>query len=330
MKCRLLFVTFLSAWLLASGVEAQVVSVDGVVMKVSDMDRAVKFYTEVLPFQKISDVRVKDVAVGALEGVNASEIRNVRLVLGDESIELIQFVANPGHAIPSDARSNDLAFQHIAIVVSDMDKAYARLREHRVEHVSSWPQTLPEWNKGAAGIRAFYFHDPDKHNLEIIFFPPGKGDPKWQRKADAVFLGIDHTAIVVRDTRKSLEFYRDLLGLRVAGNSENYGPEQEHLNGVFGAHLEITGLRAESGPGIEFLEYLVPTDGREKSGDVRANDLVDTETVVHVHDSKQFEKNIRQRGTPIVSTSRSSISQLRIVDGFVLRDPDGHAIRATQ
>ena len=45
--------------------------------------------------------------------------------------------------------------------------------------------------------------------------------------------------------------------MRVAGESENYGPEQERLNNVFGAHLRITALRAASGPGIELLEYLV-------------------------------------------------------------------------
>ena len=60
---------------------------------------------------------------------------------------------------------------------------------------------------------------------------------------------------MVSDTDKSLAFYRDLLGLRVAGESENHGVEQEHLNQVFGARLHITGLRAESGPGIEFLYW---------------------------------------------------------------------------
>jgi catechol 2,3-dioxygenase-like lactoylglutathione lyase family enzyme len=64
-----------------------------------------------------------------------------------------------------------------------------------------------------------------------------------------LFLGIDHTAIVVSNTENSLKFYRNLLGLRVAGQSENYGTEQEHLNNVFGARLLITGLKADKGPG---------------------------------------------------------------------------------
>jgi catechol 2,3-dioxygenase-like lactoylglutathione lyase family enzyme len=36
-----------------------------------------------------------------------------------------------------------------------------------------------------------------------------------------LFLGIDHTAIVVSDTEASLKFYRDVLGMTVAGESEN-------------------------------------------------------------------------------------------------------------
>src|SRR5262245_17083266 len=79
---------------------------------------------------------------------------------------------------------------------------------------------------------------------------------------DRLFLGIDHTAIVVNSTEASLACYRDTLGLRVVGQSENYGPEQERLNNVFGARLRITTLRAPAGPGVELLEYLTPRDGR--------------------------------------------------------------------
>ncbi|MBI5863632.1 MAG: GNAT family N-acetyltransferase [Planctomycetes bacterium] len=140
-----------------------------------------------------------------------------------------------------------------------MDQAHAWLHEKMVRHASKDPQRLPDWNQNAAGIKAFYFRDPDGHFLEVLEFPPDKGDPKWHRKGSAgvapapLFLGIDHTAIVVGDTEASLRFYRDLLGFRVVGGGENFGLEQEALNNVPGAHLRITTLRAESGPAIEFL-----------------------------------------------------------------------------
>jgi catechol 2,3-dioxygenase-like lactoylglutathione lyase family enzyme len=168
-------------------------------------------------------------------------MRILTLNLGGEQLELTQYLSLPGgRPIPVDSRSNDGWFQHIAIVVSDMDAAYARLREHRVQHVSSAPQTLPDYIPAAAGVRAFYFRDPDGHNLELIWFPEDKADPRWRSK-HALFLGIDHTAIAVSDTRNSHAFYRDGLGLAVAGESENYGPEQEHLNMVSAPTLESRG-----------------------------------------------------------------------------------------
>ena len=74
----------------------------------------------------------------------------MRLRLGDESIELTEFLAPKGRPMPADMRPNDRVFQHIAIIVSDMEKAYARLRQAGVEHASTGPQTLPDWNPNAA------------------------------------------------------------------------------------------------------------------------------------------------------------------------------------
>jgi catechol 2,3-dioxygenase-like lactoylglutathione lyase family enzyme len=91
-------------------------------------------------------------------------------------------------------------------------------------------------------------------------------------------LGIDHTAIVISDTEASLKFYRDTLGMKVVGESENYGPEQERLNNVFGARLRITSLKGASGPGVEFLEYLAPRDGRPYPPEEKANDLIHWQT----------------------------------------------------
>lgn len=65
-------------------------------------------------------------------------------------------------------------------------------------------------------------------------------------------------------------FYRDMLGFKVAGGSESYGDEQEHLNNVFGARLRITSIRGETGPSIEFLEYLAPGPVDVRVGDLRA------------------------------------------------------------
>jgi catechol 2,3-dioxygenase-like lactoylglutathione lyase family enzyme len=209
-----------------------------------------------------------------------------------------------------------------------MDRAYRWLRQHKVEHASSGPQRLPEWNPNAGGIQAFYFKDPDGHPLEILQFPGGKGDAKWHQPIDRLFLGIDHTAIVVRDTEASLRFYRDLLGMRVAGTSENWGTEQEHLNNVFGARLRITALRADRGPGIEFLEYLSPRDGRPYPAGARANDLVHWQTTLVAADLPRLVDRLRATATRFISPGAIALprADLGFDHAFLVRDPDGHVL----
>ena len=145
-------------------------------MTVSDMDASVDFYSRVLSFEKVSDVEVTGEDYERLQGVFGLRMRVVRMRLGDEFIELTEYLAPKGRPVPVDSRSNDRWFQHIAIIASDMDKAYALLRQNKVEHASTGPQRLPDWNKNAGGIKAFYFRDPDKHWLEILQFPEGKVD----------------------------------------------------------------------------------------------------------------------------------------------------------
>ena len=301
--------------------------VEAVGVTVSDMDRSAAFYTHVLHFQKISDVELTGPQIEHLKGVFGVRVRIVRLQLGNEDLELSEYLAPEGRPLPPDSRSNDLWFQHVAIVVSNMDEAYAWLRQNHVGYVSSGPQTLPVWNAQASGIQAFYFHDPDDHVLEVIHFPPGKGDPKWQQKNE-LFLGIDHTAIAVSDTDASLAFYRDVLGMRVVGTSENYGDEQEHLNNVFGAHLRITSLRAPHGPGVELLEYLAPRSGRPIPVDLKANDVAHWETVVDSSDLENARSFFNKSSTQLISSGIESVqfSAANSRKGFLLKDPDGHVI----
>jgi catechol 2,3-dioxygenase-like lactoylglutathione lyase family enzyme len=304
-------------------------AVEAVGLTVADMERSIGFYSGVLPFEKVSDVEATGSAYEHLQGVFGLRMRVVRMRLGEEFIELTEYLAPRGRPIPVDSRSHDRWFQHIAIIVSDMGRAYQWLRQHKVEHASSGPQRLPDWNPNAGGIRAFYFKDPDGHYLEVLQFPVGKGDPKWQAGTDRLFLGIDHTAIVVGDTETSLRFYRDTLGLKVVGESENYGTEQEHLNNVFGARLHITTLRAAKGPGIELLEYLAPRDGRPIPADVRANDLMHWQTTIVTRGIAGTAHRLLARKFTLVSPNVVALveGQLGFTAGLLVRDPDGHAMQ---
>ena len=324
---RALILALIALGLVATTARANgpVRAVDSIAITVSDMDRSLAFYQDVLGFETISEVEVEGDAYEHLMGVFGLRMRVARLRLGAEFIELIEVMTPQGRPIPADSRSNDGWFQHVAIIVSDMPRAFAWLRQHDITFASPSPQRLPDWNPNAGGIEAFYFKDPDGNTLEILAFPPDKGAAKWHRLTDALFLGIDHTAIVVADTDASLVFYRDRLGLQVAGTSENFGPEQERLNNVFGARLRITALRAPGGPGVELLEYLAPRDGRPFPIDTRASDLwhwqinVATEEVGGMADDKDLR---------LVSSGAIELSDptLGFSTGLMIRDPDGHAL----
>ena len=308
--------------------EGAVVSVDSVAMVVEDMDRSVRFFTDVLTFKKVSDDEVTGGDYERLHGVFGLRLRLVRLQLGDEFLELMDFIAPEGRPVPVDSRSNDLWFQHVALIVSDMDAAYARLRADNVRHASTGPQRLPDWNPNAGGIEAFYFKDPDGHVLEVLEFPEGKGAAKWHARGGQLFLGIDHTAIVVGDTAASLRFYRDGLGMKVAGESENYGIEQERLNNVFGARLRITALRADSGPGVEFLDYLAPAGGRRPPDDVQPNDLIAWQTRLMSRRALTTLTRLLPGTFAFVSPGLVDVPSVRtgFSRGALVRDPDGHAV----
>jgi catechol 2,3-dioxygenase-like lactoylglutathione lyase family enzyme len=305
---------------------AQVKKVGTIGITVKDMATSVKFYKEVLGFKKISDEECYGDAYEKLEGIFGLRMHVVRMQLGDEQIELTDYLTQGGRSIPEDMQSNDLYFQHIAIVVSNMDKAYRHLRKYMVMHVSTAPQTLPKSNIAAAGIKAFYFHDPDMHNLELIYFPKGKGQPKWQDTNGKLFLGIDHTAIAVSKTDSSLKFYESLLGIMRKGDSWNMGMEQAHLNNIEGASLHITGLRAASGPGIEFLQYLNPGPGKPFPQDSKADDIWHWQTSLFVDNAEHLYKKLISRYNLVSKNLVEFNYRGKNYQAFVVRDPDGHAM----
>ena len=264
---------------------------------VSDLDRAEAFYRDGLGFRAIARGRSDHATLAAL-GVGDIGAVEVVMRLGAQDIALVQF-ARRGRPYPRDSRSDDLWFQHLAIVVSDMDVAYAHLSRH-----TGWcpiseggPQLLPP---SSGAVRAFKFRDPDGHPLELIWFPRAQGRTVWHQKVSAaLFLGIDHSALSVASTSRSLAFYR-ALGLRVSERSVNRGPAQERLDGVPGARVRVTSLRPVSAasPGLELLGYR--PSGRA-AGMIFPNDLVTDWVTLAV------------RPSPGVSSC-------------AIQDPDGHRL----
>ncbi|HEX4151140.1 MAG TPA: VOC family protein [Steroidobacteraceae bacterium] len=235
---------------------------------VSDLERSESFYRTALGFRSLTRAAPDPEVLSAL-GLPGAGATEVRMRLGSEELALLRFESVPRN-YPADSQSNDLWFQHLAIVVSDMDAAYGHLRAsvHWRPISTDGPETLPA---SSGGVRAFKFRDPDGHPLELLWLPPRSGRPLWHgaRRADALeppFLGIDHSALAVSSTRRSLAFYR-ALGLHVVARSMNTGPAQSRLDALNAVRVRVTGLRPASveGPGVELLAYRPPGRARNSS-----------------------------------------------------------------
>lgn len=177
----------------------------------------------------------------------------VAVSLGEQRIELVRTQARGGPP----ARSTSTAFQHCAIIVSDMAAAMAKLRASDGWSAisQSGPEQLPA---SSGGVAAFKFRDPDGHPLEFLAYPAAETPPAW-RGRPGLFLGIDHTAVSVADTETSVSFY-GALGFKVAYRGVNRGIEQARMDDVDEPVVEVTGLDPAGGgpPRLELLCYREP------------------------------------------------------------------------
>ncbi len=301
-----------------------------IALTVADVGRSERFYRDGLGFKQVSTQLLDDPAYAQLYGVPHARIHVVIMQLGDEQIEFDQFDRR-GQAYPRDSRSEDRWFQHFAIVVGDMDRAYAQLHKlHPIAISRGGPQTLPP---ATGSVSAYKFRDPDGHPLELIHFPAGQGRSRWH-DADTtgrVFLGIDHSAIGVADSARSLAFYTHLLGLTQAYRSLNEGPTQVALDGAFNATVRITGLRPPDahGAGVELLDYRAPDDGRSSVLPAHSNDIADTRLRFDVDDLDAISNALLDADVPFVSPRRVALPDGRQA-AIIVRDPDGHAIELVQ
>jgi len=250
------------------------------------------------------------IAVETLHGPDCERLLSVQgvalkitLGIGEEIIELLQF-SPPGRPYPAGSSASDLVFQHFAIVVGDMVDAVWRLSA-----VGGWaaitkdgPQSLPA---SSGGVTAFKFRDPEGHPLEFLAFPEGNVPSRWQAgHSDETCLGIDHSAISVSDSAASIAFY-SRLGFRVSTRSVNRGQQQDKLDDLSAAHVEVTALVArQAAPHLELLCYR--SVARTGVNDRSNNEVAATRLVLETCAASGYD------------------------DGSVIqrciRDPDGHLL----
>lgn len=290
---------------------------------VADLQNIQAFCADGLGFEHGEEVLVDDPAWAQVLGLDAiARMRAARMRFGSQTVEFVAFDP-PGRPYPEGRAANDPWFQHVAIVVEDIQATYPRLRSAAATSISiGGPQRLPP-NTG--GVSAYKFRDPEGHPLEFLSLPPGVGDARWHGGARADPLGWDHSAIAVGDAESSIAFYSELLGLRVGERTLNTGIEQDRLDGLDGVVVDVVGLAPAEvpTPHLELLHYRQPP-GREAGDAVQANDIASTRQVYRVDDLDGLVGRLNTASTSFVSPGIVALQ-----DGHraaAIRDPDGHMI----
>jgi catechol 2,3-dioxygenase-like lactoylglutathione lyase family enzyme len=139
---------------------------------VSDMQREVAFYRDLLGMQVWADFKDGSAYVQAVTEVPGAKVWMVKLKAADGvSLELLQYLSHPQQPLPR--RSCDVGPNHVALQVEDIDALYEKLKAAGIRFHA--PPTL----SGDGGAKVTYCRDPEGIILELVqILKPSVSDPK--------------------------------------------------------------------------------------------------------------------------------------------------------
>jgi catechol 2,3-dioxygenase-like lactoylglutathione lyase family enzyme len=135
---------------------------------VSDLERSIGFYRDLLGFRHLSEIRVAGEPSDTLLSLRGVDLRAVYLERDGLRIELLGFASPKANRPPARAM-NDLGLTHVSIRVSDLAALVEELRARGVTVVDTTRIDIP-----AFGAAAVMIEDPDGLKIELVQAP---GDP---------------------------------------------------------------------------------------------------------------------------------------------------------
>jgi len=133
---------------------------------VRDLDASIRFYHDVLglEFSNEPSFWFDEPGLGAAVGVPGAGLRQVSLLLGDTTLELLEYKSPPSETA-GPLSSNNLGASHVAFLVDDIHETKAELEAKGIEFYSD----VNVVDEGVlAGWRWVYFQDPDGYPLELV------------------------------------------------------------------------------------------------------------------------------------------------------------------
>jgi len=133
---------------------------------------------------------------------------------------------------------------------------------------------------------------------------------------------IRHTGIVVSDMKRSLHFYRDLLGLEVWADFEDNSEYVQQVTDIPGANIRMVKLTAEDGVSIELLQYLSHPRGLpepKRACDVGCNHIALQVDHIDAMYDKMTAAGIRFHSPPLVSSDGGAkVTYCRDPEGVII------------
>jgi len=145
-------------------------AIDHINIVVSDLERSVRFYTELLGFKEIRRAYLEGEwieSVVGLKGVNA-DVVYIIAPGGESRIELLCYRSPAGTTIPENSVANTTGLRHIALRVENLVELADKLKRAGVKMVGTpvtVPQTVVQHEAGDKTL--LYFYDPDGVILEL-------------------------------------------------------------------------------------------------------------------------------------------------------------------
>lgn len=140
---------------------------------VSDLDRSLTFYRDLLGCEVIATQTKEGGYLAAIVGYPDAHVRMAHLRAPDSShvIELFEYLAPSTGRAETEPRNVGTA--HICFIVDDLPATYERLREAGVQFFS--PPVEVDTGISAGGY-ALYMRDPDGIPMELFQPPPARAD----------------------------------------------------------------------------------------------------------------------------------------------------------
>ena len=151
------------------GSSSGILAADHTGITVSDLQRSLAFWRDVLGFELSHTAHQKGEMASEITGVEGAEIKlAVVKTPGGHKIELLEFLAPMECKRNVDLRPCDIGFVHVALIVDDLDAILNAIKS------SGWkaagkPQTLQSGPN--AGKRVVYVRDPDGTTIEFMQRP---------------------------------------------------------------------------------------------------------------------------------------------------------------